>query len=96
MTQGRRLKLLRLKHNYSQEYLAFELKISQKTYSNLEHDKTKLTLDMLLKLALVFCIEKKTLLDMLTDETLDNPEREREREREKKVSLKKLIHKFKL
>jgi transcriptional regulator with XRE-family HTH domain len=40
MTLGAKLKRFRLKKNYTQEYLADTLHISQKTYSNFENNKT--------------------------------------------------------
>ena len=40
MTLGEKLKKTRLKKNFTQEYLADMLNISQKTYSNFENNKT--------------------------------------------------------
>lgn len=44
----------RQKLGYSQEYVAMELGISQKAYSDLENGKTKLKGDTLLKLSGIF------------------------------------------
>ena len=41
MSLGEKLKQARLTKNFSQEYMAEVLQISQKTYSNLENNKTK-------------------------------------------------------
>lgn len=41
MTLGEKLKKARIHKNFTQEYLAEVLNISQKTYSNFENDKTK-------------------------------------------------------
>jgi len=41
MTLGEKIKKARLGKNFTQEYLAEVLKVSQKTYSNFENDKTK-------------------------------------------------------
>jgi DNA-binding XRE family transcriptional regulator len=44
MIAAKHLKDLRLKNSYTQEYLATELGVSQKTYSNLENCAAKITL----------------------------------------------------
>lgn len=41
MTLGEKIKKARLGKNFTQEYLAEVLHVSQKTYSNFENDKTK-------------------------------------------------------
>ena len=41
MTLSEKLKKVRLNKNFTQEYLAELLHISQKTYSNFENDKNK-------------------------------------------------------
>ncbi len=41
MTLGEKIKKARLGKNFTQEYLAEVLNVSQKTYSNFENDKTK-------------------------------------------------------
>jgi transcriptional regulator with XRE-family HTH domain len=41
MTLGEKIKKARLSKNFTQEYLAEVLNVSQKTYSNFENDKTK-------------------------------------------------------
>lgn len=41
MTLGEKLKKARISKNFTQEYLAEVLNISQKTYSNFENDKSK-------------------------------------------------------
>lgn len=48
------LKELRLEHNYTQEYLAHELNVSQKTYSNKENGKGKITMRDLLNLSKLY------------------------------------------
>ena len=40
MSLGEKLKQARLNKNFSQEYMAEMLNVSQKTYSNFENDKT--------------------------------------------------------
>lgn len=46
-----KLKLLREVHNYTQEYVADALEISQNTYSLIEKGETKLTIDRLARLS---------------------------------------------
>jgi transcriptional regulator with XRE-family HTH domain len=41
MTLGEKLKKARINKNFTQEYLAEALNVSQKTYSNFENDKSK-------------------------------------------------------
>jgi transcriptional regulator with XRE-family HTH domain len=48
-----RIKDAREKKNYSQQYLAEQLGISQKAYSKIENGETKLTVDNLLKISKV-------------------------------------------
>jgi transcriptional regulator with XRE-family HTH domain len=45
------MRILRESNDYSQEYVADYLGINQKTYSNLEAGKSKLTIDRIQKLA---------------------------------------------
>ncbi|MFN8274114.1 MAG: helix-turn-helix domain-containing protein [Flavobacteriaceae bacterium] len=63
---GSRLRKLRLEKGYKQEYIADVLKVSQKTYSNMENDKTAISLDTLKKIAEEYKID---LLDLLTPDT---------------------------
>lgn len=48
---GNRLKELRINKGYKQEYLAEILAVSQKTYSNMENDKSTISIDTLKKIA---------------------------------------------
>jgi len=45
------LRRIRREKDYSQEYVAFKLGISQKAFSNIENGKTELKLSMILSLA---------------------------------------------
>jgi transcriptional regulator with XRE-family HTH domain len=67
MIAAQHLKDLRLKNNFSQEYLAIELGISQKTYSNLENGIAKITLEHLLKIAAVYNMPVIPLTALLTN-----------------------------
>lgn len=53
---------IRLERNYSQEYLAIRLAISQNAYSKIELGYTKLTLERLLQIADVLEVETMRLL----------------------------------
>ena len=57
-----KIKLLREVHNYTQEYVADTLEISQNTYSLIEKGETKLTIDRLEKLAKLY---RMTLTDLI-------------------------------
>ncbi len=48
---GERIKHLREQRNYSQEYLASKLNISQRAYSKIETGETKLSVDNLFRIA---------------------------------------------
>jgi len=54
MIVAQHLKELRIKNNLTQEYLALELDVSQKTYSNIENGTSKITLRQLQKLARIY------------------------------------------
>jgi transcriptional regulator with XRE-family HTH domain len=57
-----KIKLLREVHNYTQEYVAGHLEISQNTYSLMEKGETKLTIDRLEKLAQLY---KMDVVDLI-------------------------------
>ncbi len=46
---GNKLRQLRINKGYSQEYMAEILAVSQKTYSNMENDKTSISIEALKK-----------------------------------------------
>ena len=48
---GDKIRIRRLMKNYSQEYMAFMLDISQAAYSNLEREETELTLRRVYEIA---------------------------------------------
>lgn len=90
MIAAQHIKELRIEHNYSQEYLANELDISQKTYSNIENGKTKLNLDHLIKLSKVFNMDMMGLFDVLSSadaKTIKNIKREHP-----KIKAKHIYH----
>lgn len=59
---ARKLKVLRESHNYTQEYVAEILDISQNAYSLLEKGTTKVTLDRLEKLAELYKVLPEDLI----------------------------------
>jgi transcriptional regulator with XRE-family HTH domain len=59
---GRKLRLLREFRNYSQEYLAEKLGITQNAYSRIENDQTRITTDRLAKLATILNVPSTELL----------------------------------
>ncbi len=65
MIAAQHLKELRLEKNYTQDHVALELGISQKTYSNMENGKTKIYLRQLYQLAEVFKMDIIELTKLL-------------------------------
>jgi transcriptional regulator with XRE-family HTH domain len=61
---GDKLRKLRVNKGYSQEYMAETLQISQKTYSNMENDKSSISIENLIKIAEEFNVD---LLELLSD-----------------------------
>lgn len=59
---GRKIKILRELHNYTQEYVASQLGISQNAYSRIELNQTKISVDYAEKLAELFKIPLSDLL----------------------------------
>ena len=59
---GQKIKKVRELKGYTQEYLAEQLNISQKTYSLIESDQTKIDLDRLQKIADTLEIDLMNLL----------------------------------
>ena len=59
---GQKLRLLREYRNYSQEYIAEKLGITQNAYSRIENNQTRLTADRLEKLAIILDISPLELL----------------------------------
>lgn len=61
---GDKLRKLRVNKGYSQECMAETLQISQKTYSNMENDKSSISIENLKKIAEEFNVD---LLELLSD-----------------------------
>lgn len=62
---GSKLRKLRMDKGYKQEYMAEVLEISQKTYSNMENDKSSISLDTLKKIAEEYNID---LMELISDD----------------------------
>jgi transcriptional regulator with XRE-family HTH domain len=62
---GSKLRKLRMEKGYKQEYMADVLEISQKTYSNMENDKSSISIDTLKKIAEEYKID---LIELLSDD----------------------------
>lgn len=65
-----KLRLLRRKREYSQEYMAFMLNISQNAYSRLENGKTPLTVNRLFEICDLLKISPGDLFGGDTDHCL--------------------------
>lgn len=62
MLAAQHIKNLRIEHNFTQNYVAHELKVSQKTYSNMECGKSRITIEHLGKLASIY---NQNILDFI-------------------------------
>jgi transcriptional regulator with XRE-family HTH domain len=58
------LRNARLTRNYSQEYLALQLKISQNAYSKMEMGRTRITVESVFKIADILDVDINTLLNI--------------------------------
>jgi len=57
------LRKYRLEKNYSQEYMASQLNLSQTSYGRIENGKTPLTIEMLEKILLILNIDLLVFLN---------------------------------
>ncbi len=64
MQLGRNLRKLRELNDYSQEYMAGKLGVSQVTYSRIENNKTKLDVLRLIKIAEILNVNPFVLIDI--------------------------------
>jgi len=58
------LRNARLMRNYSQEYMAHQLNISQNAYSKMEMGRTQITVETVFKIAGILEVDIYTLLDI--------------------------------
>ena len=54
---GQNIRKMRRDRDFTQEYMAFEMGISQKAYSDIENSKVKIHLDMLTKISAILDIK---------------------------------------
>ena len=59
------IRILRRTREYSQEYMALMLHISQNAYSRMENGKTPITLDRFYEVCQILQIKPSELLDMV-------------------------------
>jgi transcriptional regulator with XRE-family HTH domain len=57
------LRKYRLEKSYSQEYMAFQLNLSQTSYGRIENGKTPLTIEMLEKILVILEIDLLVFLN---------------------------------
>ncbi|WP_223560415.1 helix-turn-helix domain-containing protein [Chryseobacterium lathyri] len=67
MTLGEKLKKARINKNFTQEYLAEVLRVSQKTYSNFENDKSKPGFSQVEEIAKILDV---SVLDFLSGDSI--------------------------
>ncbi|SEJ61288.1 Helix-turn-helix domain-containing protein [Dyadobacter koreensis] len=67
---GLKVRKLREIYGYSQEFVAFQIGISQAAYSKKESGRTDLSLSCLSKLANIYCISMIDLISLNTQELL--------------------------
>ena len=96
MSLGEKLKQARLTKNFSQEYMAEVLQISQKTYSNFENNKTKPDFCQIEEISKVL---ETSILEFLTDNSFQFNTHNNERRNNGFVinkKKKKLIEQYEL
>jgi transcriptional regulator with XRE-family HTH domain len=54
---GQNIRKIRRSKDFTQEYMAFEMGISQKAYSDIENSKVKINLDILTKISAILEIK---------------------------------------
>lgn len=67
---GLKVRKLREIYGYSQEFVAFQIGISQAAYSKKESGRTDLSLSCLAKLSNIYCISMIDLISLTTQELL--------------------------
>lgn len=72
MNVGKNLQIIREIRNYSQNYVAEYLGVSQKSYSNLERSENNISVDVLIKLSELYNIGVAKLLELNTELIFNN------------------------
>ena len=63
----RKLKSFKRTLEYSQEYIAYQLGISQKTYSVIEQGKIKISTELIFRLAKILKVPSSSLIEVTCD-----------------------------
>ena len=63
MNVTEKIKSLRMNKGYSQEFMASKIGVSQRAYSKIENEETKLDIDKLLKISDILEVEPSELLN---------------------------------
>ncbi len=70
MKIGRKIKKIRELRNFTQEYLALQLNISQAAYHKIESDKTNIALKRLEEIARILRVSVVDILNMSEEQTI--------------------------
>jgi len=70
---GEKIRKIRIIKGFSQEYIADLLEISQSAYSDIERGKTKINLERLKRVALIFEVDVNYILDFHESQFLAKP-----------------------
>lgn len=62
-----KIRLLRLEKNYSQEYVAAQLELSQSYYGRIENGKRTISVDCLMKILSVFDVDYNTFFNEMNN-----------------------------
>lgn len=65
---GKRIRTFRMDRDLTQEYVAEQLGISRQKYARIENGVNNITLDILVKLADIFCVEVSDITKVLDKE----------------------------
>lgn len=72
MDIGNNIKKARELRNLSQSFMAAELNVSQKTYSNIENSKNNITVEMITKIANILQISINKIFELNAEAILNN------------------------
>lgn len=62
-----KIRLLRLEKNYSQDYVASQLELSQSYYGRIENGKRTISVDCLMKILSVFDVDYNTFFNEMNN-----------------------------
>ena len=72
MLVGQKIRKLRELRNYTQEYMATQLGLSQKAYCNIETNQTKISLDRFAQIAQILAVDAEKLFSFDEDTAINN------------------------